>query len=181
MLNSINHRVEQSSTINAIWSEHCCCWLFKEAPTKYWPDQCPLTLRLANRIAIEESFNTRAVHDIINLLPNNLPAACHPRHEEIAIRSLLPWDHSQFPGVVPRTFLGALAVGLLMKVTQYIMLSHICHYSIQPSICILDQSSIQQVHYLHCTVCRYFSIWHGLIFWMSLDGCSIHKKMPANC
>lgn len=79
---------------------------------------------------VEESFNTQAVHDIVNIFPNNLPSQqnhetlvkhLEASHHEIAVRSQLPWDHTQFPGVVPRTFIGALLVGLPMKFAKHIM------------------------------------------------------------
>lgn len=74
---------------------------------------------------VEESFNTQAVHDIINLFPSNLPSKVNlydnKTHLEVASRAQLSWDHLQFPGVVPRTFVGAFAVGLPMKLANYFM------------------------------------------------------------
>lgn len=75
---------------------------------------------------VEESFNTQAIHDIINILPSKLPQSDLDRKSvvpETAVRSQLPWDHMEFPGVVPRTFLGALFVGLPLKFVTHIMSS----------------------------------------------------------
>lgn len=80
---------------------------------------------------VEESFNTQAVHDIVNLFPTTLPAANHIKdtsskdvvHQEIANRYQLPWDHTIFPGVVPRTFVGALLIGLPLKLAKYFLTS----------------------------------------------------------
>lgn len=73
---------------------------------------------------VEESFNTQAIHDIINILPQKLPQQdlnINSTHLEVAIRSQLPWDHILFPGVVPRTFLGAIFVALPVKFVTYFM------------------------------------------------------------
>lgn len=79
---------------------------------------------------VEESFNTQAVHDILNLFPQRVPLKDPDIEDltkigsselEIAVRSELKWDHQTFPGVVPRTFLGALMIGLPLKIAKYFM------------------------------------------------------------
>lgn len=77
---------------------------------------------------VEESFNTQAIHDIINIFPNRVPAQDLTKdisdeldYKEVAIRNLLPWDHIKFPGVVPRTFVGVLLVGMPLKLARYLM------------------------------------------------------------
>lgn len=51
---------------------------------------------------VEESFNIQAIHDILNY--GVFPA-----------KVLENFDHKAFPGVVPRTFVGSLVIGGLMK------------------------------------------------------------------
>ncbi len=55
-------------------------------------------VRLAPYTKVEESFNTQAVHDVI-----------------FHTNDLHLWDHKEFPGVVPRTFVGPLILGKVTK------------------------------------------------------------------
>lgn len=74
---------------------------------------------------VEESFNTQAIHDIINIFPNNLPnrygLKFNQSFEEVGSRAKQEWDHVQFSGVVPRTAVGAFAIGFPMKLANYLM------------------------------------------------------------
>jgi alpha-1,6-mannosyltransferase len=55
---------------------------------------------------VEESFNIQAIHDIAEY---GIPTLGNGSY--IAAR----YDHVEFPGAVPRTFVGALFVALLSK------------------------------------------------------------------
>ena len=55
---------------------------------------------------VEESFNIQAIHDIINY-------GVFPQ-ENISYN----YDHNNFPGSVPRTFVGSLAIAGIAKVIQ---------------------------------------------------------------
>ncbi|KAI3405469.1 ECM39 [Candida oxycetoniae] len=51
---------------------------------------------------VEESFNIQAVHDILN-------------YGFYSSEELMNYDHQQFPGVVPRTFVGSLVLAAIAK------------------------------------------------------------------
>lgn len=55
---------------------------------------------------VEESFNIQATHDI---LTHGVPTS------NAAVRFRTNYDHMKFPGAVPRTFIGALALAALSK------------------------------------------------------------------
>jgi alpha-1,6-mannosyltransferase len=61
---------------------------------------------------VEESFNTQAIHDLL-YHRLNLSQVCPQSLKlfgPILSSFFLQYDHNEFPGVVPRTFLGALPV-----------------------------------------------------------------------
>lgn len=60
-----------------------------------------LHLVLAPYSKVEESFNIQATHDILTY---GLPL------RDVAVRLRAQYDHLTFPGPVPRTFVGPLAV-----------------------------------------------------------------------
>ncbi|KAI5965013.1 ECM39 [Candida theae] len=51
---------------------------------------------------VEESFNIQAIHDILN-------------HGAFSTEAIEKYDHKQFPGAVPRTFIGSLLLAALAK------------------------------------------------------------------
>lgn len=61
---------------------------------------CPYT-------KVEESFNMQAIHDFLSF---GWPIS----FDSTSINSFLnQFDHVEFPGVVPRSFIGAMAVAML--------------------------------------------------------------------
>lgn len=62
-------------------------------------------LLVAPYTKVEESFNIQAIHDVLNY--GVFPA-----------KVLENYDHKAFPGVVPRTFVGSVVVGGLLKVSD---------------------------------------------------------------
>ncbi|URD77879.1 Alg9-like mannosyltransferase family [Musa troglodytarum] len=74
---------------------------------------------------VEESFNVQAMHDILY----------HRHHIEKArltifisvLLNILNYDHLDFPGVVPRTFMGALIFSVLAS--PLVLLMHAIHLS----------------------------------------------------
>lgn len=66
---------------------------------------CPFT-------KVEESFNVQAVHDLLFLLPGAREWMDAERDGQL-VRAVEGFDHIEFPGVVPRTFLGAMAVAMV--------------------------------------------------------------------
>jgi alpha-1,6-mannosyltransferase len=69
-----------------------------------------LHVLLAPYTKVEESFNLQATHDALyhgfNL--SAVSTTC-PSHSSTPVQ-IPQYDHQQFPGVVPRTFLGSLAL-----------------------------------------------------------------------
>lgn len=64
-------------------------------------------LLLSPYTKVEESFNVQAIHDILNY-------GVYPREV------LQNYDHVEFPGVVPRTFVGSLVVAGFVKLTDLV-------------------------------------------------------------
>ncbi|RKF81403.1 Dol-P-Man:Man-PP-Dol alpha-1,6-mannosyltransferase [Golovinomyces cichoracearum] len=67
-----------------------------------------LHLLVAPYTKVEESFNLQATHDILKY---GLPATTIDAFQYLRQH----YDHFSFPGVVPRTFIGALALAILSK------------------------------------------------------------------
>ena len=65
-----------------------------------------LHLYLSPYTKVEESFNIQAVHDLLSYgIPRN----------NVTSQLNAQYDHISFPGAVPRTFVGALALAGLSK------------------------------------------------------------------
>mmetsp|Transcript_26105 Transcript_26105/g.64833 ORF Transcript_26105/g.64833 Transcript_26105/m.64833 type:complete len:629 (+) Transcript_26105:72-1958(+) len=70
---------------------------------------CPFT-------KVEESFNTQAVHDLMTY----------------GVKQLEEYDHRSFPGVVPRSFLGAIIVAVITKTVKVVV--EVCGFVWFPSL-----------------------------------------------
>jgi alpha-1,6-mannosyltransferase len=70
-----------------------------------------LHLYVAPYTKVEESFNVQAVHDILSY---GIPT------RNVARRFKAQYDHMEFPGAVPRTFLGALMLSGVAKPFVYL-------------------------------------------------------------
>jgi hypothetical protein len=68
---------------------------------------CTALLVAAPYTKVEESFNVQATHDLLEFGPANLSA----------------FDHLEFPGVVPRTFIGALLLSTIASPAHYLLRS----------------------------------------------------------
>ncbi|TQS35685.1 hypothetical protein Golomagni_03887 [Golovinomyces magnicellulatus] len=79
------------------------------------PSLIILHLLVAPYTKVEESFNLQATHDILKY---GLPATTINAFQYLQQH----YDHFSFPGVVPRTFIGALALAVLSK--PFILLSN---------------------------------------------------------
>lgn len=64
-------------------------------------------LLLAPYTKVEESFTIQAVHDIVN-------------HGVYPPQVLQNYDHTTFPGVVPRTFVGSVVIAGVVKIVDFI-------------------------------------------------------------
>lgn len=88
---------------------------------------CCATILLCPYTKVEESFNLQAMHDIlyhttdinkvryssIGTYSDVCVFFMYALHRRVRNYSLVQYDHHEFPGVVPRTFLGALVVSFL--------------------------------------------------------------------
>jgi hypothetical protein len=70
-----------------------------------------LHLCIAPYTKVEESFNIQAVHDILSY---GIPT------QNVVRRFKAQFDHMEFPGAVPRTFLGALMLSGVAKPFVYL-------------------------------------------------------------
>lgn len=77
---------------------------------------------------VEESFNLQAAHDLLyhrldvdKVSPRDRDRMASPRRAPADLPFSLQYDHLEFPGVVPRTFLGPLAVAVLSSPAVYVL------------------------------------------------------------
>ena len=81
---------------------------------------CPFT-------KVEESFNLQATHDILYHQTGIQEVSCFKSSPSVIISTYLlicqQYDHLEFPGVVPRTFLGPIAVSAVAA--PFVSLFHV--------------------------------------------------------
>ena len=89
-----------------------------------------LPIFIAPYSKVEESFHTQATHDLIykNVLLSDIPPlffsdvplSCPEAGGTSTACSLLSFDHLEFPGVVPRSFLPSVLISSVLKPFQYL-------------------------------------------------------------
>ena len=101
---------------------------------------CPFT-------KVEESFNLQAVHDIV-FYRQNLTQVCERAFTIYILNcfkyKFVKYDHNKFPGVVPRTFIGPILVGL----TSLPVVSLMFQENIFMAQIISKYSSFDSINYL---------------------------------
>uniref|UniRef100_A0A0D3FYJ9 Mannosyltransferase n=1 Tax=Oryza barthii TaxID=65489 RepID=A0A0D3FYJ9_9ORYZ len=107
---------------------------------------------------VEESFNVQAMHDILY----------HNYHIE-------KYDHLEFPGVVPRSFIGALIVSVISSPAVFVM--HLCHvpkvYGLLAVRIVLGSIILMTLRLLRVQVKRKFG-HHAEAFYLILTATQFH-------
>ncbi|KAH7659253.1 Dolichyl-P-Man:Man(7)GlcNAc(2)-PP-dolichol alpha-1,6-mannosyltransferase protein [Dioscorea alata] len=107
---------------------------------------------------VEESFNVQAMHDIL-----------YHRHH------IGKYDHLDFPGVVPRTFIGALLVSILAS--PVVLVLHLLHapkfYSLYAVRLVLGCITLSSLRSLRIEIRRKFG-YHVEAFFVILTSVQFH-------
>ncbi|BFZ61963.1 Dol-P-Man:Man(7)GlcNAc(2)-PP-Dol alpha-1,6-mannosyltransferase [Saitoella coloradoensis] len=108
-------------------------------------------LALAPYTKVEESFNLQAAHDILTF--------------GIGPEGLEKYDHMEFPGVVPRTFLGAAILAMLASPTKLLDLDPFAYqYIVRGILSILTSLALYHFYAVAGrTLGRSTAFWYALL------------------
>lgn len=118
---------------------------------------------------VEESFNTHIVSDVINKFPFHMPQDdLHNDFNEGSVLTLnQTWDHMVFPGVVPRTFVGSLLIGLVMKLPKAFLQLDDYQLRLQIGSRLLLATFVSiSLTFLSCVIQRRLGALHRICFFL---------------
>lgn len=117
---------------------------------------------------VEESFNTHAVNDVINKFPQHLPQEDINKNfnQQSVLKLNQTWDHVVFPGVVPRTFVGSMFIGLIMKIpTTFLQNNDNTQLNLQIASRFLLATLVAiSLIYLSSIIHKQFGFYHRICF-----------------